>query len=301
MKKDIIAELSKFINKKEKTRSSHWEKYQSNFLYNDGVLSGLEGFGTNNKPLKGLVKIIYEMLLKRYTKHKIDVDSFKEIKMAALEITEKQNRALDLDVIRQCLTIDFLRSKVDLDDKKNIIVIGDGWGILTSLLLKLNLAKRVILINLNKTLLVDLSYIKKVMPEILRESILVEKKEEISKIKNEKLVAIRADNYELLKFLKKDLVININSFQEMNINIVNNYIKYLENDKNAFLLYHCNRLEKILPDGSKTKISDFKFNSKKEEIVNEICPWQKDFITKIPPFIRKFDGEIIHQLISLNQ
>ena len=28
----------------------------------------------------------------------------------------------------------------------------------------------------------------------------------------------------------------------MNINIVNNYIKYLENDKNAFLLYHCNRV-----------------------------------------------------------
>ena len=50
MKKDIIADLSKFINKKEKTRSSHWEKYQSNLLYNDGVLSGLEGFGTNNKP-----------------------------------------------------------------------------------------------------------------------------------------------------------------------------------------------------------------------------------------------------------
>ena len=103
------------------------------------------------------------MLLKRYTKHKIDIDSFKEIKMAALEITEKQNRALDLDVIRQCLTIDFLKSKTDLDDKKNIIVIGDGWGILTSLLLKLNLAKRVILINLNKTLLVDLSYIKIVL------------------------------------------------------------------------------------------------------------------------------------------
>ena len=139
------------------------------------------------------------------------------------------------------------------------------------------------------------------MPEILRESILLEKKEEISKIKTERLVAIRADNYEFLKLLKKDLVININSFQEMNINVVNNYIKYLENDKNAFLLYHCNRLEKILPDGSRTKISDFKFNSNKEEIVNEICPWQKDFITKTPPFIRKFDGKIIHQLISLNQ
>ena len=39
----------------------------------------------------------------------------------------------------------------------------------------------------------------------------------------------------------------------------------------------------------------------KEDIVNEICPWQKDFITKTPPFIRKFDGEITHQLISLNQ
>ena len=61
----------------------------------------------------------------------------------------------------------------------------------------------------------------------------------------------------------------------MNINIVNNYIKYLENDKNAFLLYHCNRVEKILPDGSTTKISDFKFNSNKEEIVTKRILLQK--------------------------
>ena len=49
-----------------------------------------------------------------------------------------------------------------------------------------------------------------------------------------------------------------------------------------------------------TKISTFKFRSNKEEIVSEVCPWQKDFITKKPPFIRKYDGEHLHQLVSLN-
>lgn len=300
MKKDIITSLSNFLETKEKTRSSHWEKYHSKFQYKDGVLSGLEGFGTNNKPLRGFNKIIYEILLKRYTKFRVDINSFKEIKKAALEITVKQNRALDLDVIRHCLTIDFLKSKINLNNKKNIVIIGDGWGILTSLLLKLDIVKRVILINLNRTLLVDLIYTKLVLPQIVNNSILVENTNEISKIGKEKLVVLRADNYELLSFFDKDLVINITSFQEMNIDVVNNYIKFLEANKRQFYLYHCNRKEKILPDGSATKISDFKFGSNREEIVNEICPWHKDFITKKPPFIKKFDGEIIHQLISLN-
>ena len=103
----------------------------------------------------------------------------------------------------------------------------------------------------------------------------------------------------LLKYLQKDLVINIASFQEMNLDVINNYIKYLESNEKSFFLYHCNREEKVLPDGSITKIKDFKFKKPKKVIVDEICPWHKNFITKSYPFIVPFDGITRHQLYEL--
>jgi len=65
-----IETLSQFIEVQEKTQSSHWKKYHSNFKYKNGELSGLEGFGTINKPLTGIKKIIYNLFLNRHTQHK---------------------------------------------------------------------------------------------------------------------------------------------------------------------------------------------------------------------------------------
>ena len=202
-------------------------------------------------------------------------------------------------MLRQCLTLDFLSSHKLLDKSKTVVVIGDGWGIMTTLLLKLKIVERVILINLNKTLLVDLIYINKILPSLVDSCILLEDESDTKRIKKQKLVAIRADNYELLKYLQKDLVINIASFQEMNLDVINNYIKYLESNEKSFFLYHCNREEKVLPDGSITKIKDFKFKKPKKVIVDEICPWHKNFITKSYPFIVPFDGITRHQLYEL--
>ena len=300
MRDEVLDILKKSIKSDENTQSSHWKKYHSKFKYDNGILYGLEGFGTNSKPLKGVKKIIYNLLLKRYHKNIINKSLFQEIKKNAIEIAHKQNRLFDLDILRQCLTIDFLSHHKLLNESKTVVVIGDGWGIMTSLLLKLKIVERVILINLNKTLLVDLIYTSKVSPKIVDSCILLEEKSDISKIKNVKLVAIRADNYGLLRYVQKDLVINIASFQEMNIDVINNYIEYLENGDKSFFLYHCNREEKVFPDGSITKIKDYKFKSNKKIIVNEICPWHKDFIVKKPPFIIPYDGIIIHQLYKLN-
>lgn len=297
---NIISSVAKTIEDYEHTQSSHWQKYHSNFQYSNGRLNGLEGFGTNNPPLKGFKKIIYYTLLKRYTKHQYNKQSFKNIKSNALSIVNKQKRAFDLDVLRHCLTIDFLNHHKVLGKDKTVVVIGDGWGIMSTLLLKMKLAKRVILVNLNKTLLVDLTYLNLVLPEIIENSVLLEKKEDVSKLGDEKLIAIRADNYELIQNLSKDVAINIASFQEMNIDVVNNYLNYIESNDKEVILYHCNRISKELPDGKISSINDYIFNKKRKYIIDEECPWHIDFISQKPPFIFKFDGKTHHQLIKLN-
>lgn len=297
---NIIDSVAKTIEDNEYTQSSHWKKYHSNFKYSNRRLSGLEGFGTNNPPLKGLKKIIYNTLLKRYTRHQYNKQFFKNTKSNALSIVNKQKRAFDLDVLRHCLTIDFLNHHKVLGKDKTVVVIGDGWGIMSTLLLKMKLVKRLILVNLNKTLLVDLIYLNTILPEIIENSVLLEKKEDISKLGDEKLIAIRADNYELIKNLSKDVVINIASFQEMNIDVVNNYLNYIESNDKEVILYHCNRIRKELPDGKISGINDYIFNKKRKYIIDEECPWNIDFISQKPPFIFKYDGKIQHQLIKLN-
>ena len=83
---------------------------------------------------------------------------------------------------------------------------------MTTLLLKLQIVERVILVNL-KTLLADLIYTSKILPSQVDSCVLLEDESDIKKIKKQKLIAIRADNYELLKYLKKDLIINIASLR----------------------------------------------------------------------------------------
>ena len=297
---NIIDKVAKTIEDKEHTQSSHWKKYHSNFQYSNGSFSGLEGFGTHNPPLKGFKKIIYNTLLKRYTRHHYNRQFLKNIKSNALSIVNTQRRAFDLDVLRHCLTIDFLNHHKILGKDKTVVVIGDGWGIMSTLLLKMKLVKRLILINLNKTLLVDLIYLKTILPEIIENSVLLEKKEDISKLGGEKLIAIRADNYELIKNLSKDVVINIASFQEINIDVVNNYLNYIESNDKEVILYHCNRISKELPDGQISSINGYIFKKKMKYIIDEECPWHIDFISKKPPFVFKYDGKTQHQLIKLN-
>ncbi len=300
MKKKVLEILCESTKSDDNTQSSHWKKYHSKFKYENGILTGLEGFGTNTKPLTGIKKIVYDLILLRYQSNIINKSFFNDVKKHAIDISKKQNRNFDLDILRHCLTIDFLSSYKLLDKNKTVVVIGDGWGIMTTLLLKLKIVDKVILVNLNKTLLVDLIYTSKILPSVVDSCSLLENKSDVKRIKKQKLVAIRADNYELLRYIQKDLVINIVSFQEMNIDVVNNYIKYLENCDKSFFLYHCNREEKVLPDGSITRIKDFKFKKPKKVIVDDICSWHKDYITKRPPFILPYDGIIRHQLYELN-
>lgn len=300
MNKEIFEIFENSINNDDKTQSSHWKKYHSKFKFKKGKLSGLEGFGTNTEPLTGIKKYIYNLLLTRYQNNISNKSFFNKVKSCAKEVSNKQNRNFDLDILRQCLTLDFLFSHKLLDKNKTVVVVGDGWGIMTTLLLKLQIVERVILVNLNKTLLVDLIYTGKILPSQVDSCVLLEDESDIKKIKKQKLIAIRADNYELLKYLKKDLIINIASFQEMNIDVINNYIEYFETNEKSLFLYHCNREEKVLPDGSIIKIKDFKFKKPKKVIVDEICPWHKNFISKSYPFIVPFDGITRHQLFEIN-
>jgi len=122
---------------------------------------------------------------------------------------------------------------------------------------------------------------------------------DIKKIKDDvRVIAIEAENYEILKNINKDLVINIASFQEMDI--IDNYFNYIYNQKTPFYFYLCNREAKQLPDGSLIYFKKYKFNNQDEILADELCPWHNDFYTFRPPLFRQYDGTTRHQLRKIN-
>ena len=297
---NAIKFLSKSINSKEKVSSSHWNYYHKDFNYEKEILSGLMGFGALTTPYKGLFRNIHYMFQWIFRKMTKDIVLFNKIDKKANEITSFQNRANNLDVIRQSLTISFLNQKINFNTIDKVIVIGDGFATMTSLLIENKLVERVYFINLRKTLIVDLIYLKKAIGDkrFETETAIINQKDCFNSLKSRhKFIAIEAENYELLKYINKDLVINIASFQEMSKEIIDNYFKFIysKNGK-PFYFYLCNREEKELPDGEKIKFKNYNFEFDDQILENELCPWHQYFYMKYPPFFKKYDGPTRHQL-----
>ena len=160
--------LSGEIDKEDLGASSHWRKYHSAFKFTGSGFVGLQGFGGHKKPYKKLHSVLHKFLQRRFRHMGREFPDFGKIDDLAKNIAKKQNRAYDLDILRQSLTVAFLKKYFDKHPLKSIstaCVIGDGFASTTSLLLASGLVNRVILINLDKTLLVDLWYLKLTLGE----------------------------------------------------------------------------------------------------------------------------------------
>ena len=189
----------------------------------------------------------------------------------------------DDNILYSYIYTDIKSYKLKINFKKinRTLIIGDGFGTMTTLLMENKLSKQIFLVNLRKTLLVDLLYLKIIIGDkrFEDEVILLDDKNDVTKIKaKHKVIAIEAENYNILRFIDKDLVLNIASFQEMDLVVIKNYFKFLYTQKNkSFYFYLCNREEKFLPDGSLIRFKDYPFKTKDLLIIDELCPWHQDF------------------------
>lgn len=296
----ILLKLIKKIDQKESVSSSHWNKYHRNLHFGSKGLRGLEGFGNTGKNFQ----LLHKLFQKKFRKLSSQSLFFEKIDNSAQQISRNQKRAYNLDILRQTITLDFLNEKINFNEIKNTIIIGDGFGTMTTLLLENNLTKKIFLINLRKTLLVDLIYLQMTIGEkrFENEVLLIDDKNHLSKIEEKhRVIAIEAENYHILKEIKKDLVLNIASFQEMDMKVIKNYFKYLYNQTTKpFYFYLCNREEKFLPDKSIIKFKNYPFKKTDLILIDELCPWHQYYYTFKPPFKRYYDGPTRHQLRKIN-
>jgi len=291
--------------------SSHWKYYHSNFQFTNGEFKGLQGFGGNELPFVGFKKLFHLYLQKPYRDMAVNFASFDKIDKSAQILTRKTNRAYDLDVLRQSITLSFLKNHLpNLDGNSTVCVIGDGFASMTSLLLANKFAKRVVLINLTKTLLVDLYYLRLWLEETIFDKVVSLYSSENSGYdipsqdnENEiEIIAIQAKDFRLLESIKIDLFINIASMQEMSHDYISNY--FLEIRKaavnNPTYFYCCNREEKTLPDGTISRFLDYPWKFSDVLIVDELCPWHQKYYELSMPFYKSYDGLVRHRLAKIS-
>lgn len=303
-----IEYLSGSVQKQDKAESSHWKHYNSGFKYTGNGFQGLSGFGGNDT--YSATRQWMHNFFQRNMLQKIAVaPQFSGIDKLARSIARKQNRIYDLDFLRQSLSLSFIKSHTAKTQSVfgYTWVIGDGFGSMTSILLESNTTQCVVLVNLSKVLMVDLFYLKLWMGDAkFSESValLTDSNDCEAILENKsgagiRVIAIEAENHELLTKLPSDLVINIVSMGEMNPQHIEGYfndIRTSVNQHGKCFFYCCNREEKKLPDGTITRISEYPWIQSDQILIDELCPWHQKYYSFRPPFYRQYDGPIRHQL-----
>ena len=302
--------LAEQVKKDDLAASSHWRKYHTGFQFTGDDFIGLQGFGNLEKPFRKLHLCAHLFLQLKFRRMGSMFPEFKKLDGIAKQITQLQDRAYNLDFLRQTITLAFLKSQIPqkLAENNIVWVIGDGFGSMTSLLLESKSAACVVLINLTKTLMVDLWYLKLSMgEEAFEKSVdLVTEENDIKTIlektkggdKTPRVIAIQALDHNLLDHVPASLVINIASMQEMDPSVIASYFTHIYNaaQYSDVAFYCCNREEKVLPDGVVARFAQYPWKSADHVLVDELCPWHQQYYLLKWPCYRPYDGPVRHQL-----
>lgn len=205
---------------------------------------------------------------------------------AIRDVAADSQRIINPDFIRiakSCLTLVSVCGPLD---NKKITIIGDGYGTCGSLIRYVYPSASILYINLGKSLVFDVSFCFQVYPKsshsIPRESI------------NWKAGGFQYLPAEDLKYsnLKSDFYIAMQTFQEMNLDVIRNYFSLMRSESKSPFLYSANRLMKILPDGSIIRNEDYGWSSR-DTIISRKTPWWLYWcVRRRPPFLFHMDGKI---------
>lgn len=299
---DFLAQAAKGA---DANASAHWREMHRDFRFESGKFHGLRGFGGYSPSPSMVRRAAHSFLQRPFRKLGLALARFAEADRAAAEITRVQGRVYDLDALRQALTAALLLERVPsrLVPGASVAVIGDGFGMLGALLLSLVPAIRVVSVNLAKTLLVDLVFLSRALPD--QKFGLARDQSELATLLADpqvRVIALRAEDAGLLAACPLDLAANVVSMQEMNPPVVAGYFNALragEGPPVAF--YCCNRLEKALPDGTLVQFNAYPWSPRDEVLLDEACPWNQEYYTWRPPIYRRYDGPIWHRLALLER
>ncbi len=299
---DAIQYLFERENDEEESRSVYWEYHVREFTIDlDGIIHGNSTLGSAPKARSFLRRFVHRLMQAPVRKLGSHYKHAKESDKKGRQIAARQGRLYNGDFLRHSLTLALILEHIDIIEPGDaILVIGDGFGTMSSLFLEAAPKRKVLLSNLTKPLCLDLLYIRKAFPDI---SIAVARNdEEFTQAladDNIQVIGVQADNATLLTRAPIGLAVNIVSMQEIDISIVSRYFDILRNNpasKTAF--YCCNRRYKI------SNFEEYPWSDDDRIIENGMCAWSQFYYDLTPPFWHHRDQDqkaVWHRLAFLSK
>jgi hypothetical protein len=248
--------------------------------------------GSNDKQYVGFRRFMHYIFQYPFRKIAKKFLNFDAVNKTAKDILTEVGKGYSMDVLRQVISLAYLNDKKVVREGGTSCVIGDGYATMSSLLLK-NKRQRVVLVNLSKTLWIDLWHLKLLLKgKFSTDVTLVTSEDSILRFLSEtkdkpSVIAIEAKNHQLLQFCPLDLIINIASMQEMNPEVIEEYFIDMSSaaKHNSSVFYCCNRGYKTLPDGTMLSFKDYPWHFSSQILEDEICPWYKKYYNTKLPFL----------------
>ena len=269
-----------FFNQKEYSKSEYW-KFHSNeikYFFKNSTLfvDGKSGFYVPEESnlVRGILKII-----KKYIKNQLNFNqnNYMSYKKAFNIITNEQRQAgfqqvnfnkkkiltknfseckkifpfkkyeINEHMIRSYYFINLLSSYIDLSKINYALEIGAGNGNLISLLKSHFKFKCIINVDLPETLILSIAFLKNLFPN---SKILfphqISKKIDEAILSEYDFIFLTPNQIDLLNSKTIDLSINTNSFAEMNIEQIKEYLEFIDRiGKDNSFFFTSNAVEKI--------------------------------------------------------
>lgn len=294
--------------------SSHWEHYRSFFNIRDsedGIIHSIDGVGFGSCKYRSTAHRILDNLCVfshfLYLTHRKELFSvFSKIR----HIVNKIGLSPTLDVFRQACTLWLLSKYIEqlqITSSLQLIVIGDGYGVFSTLFKNHYPDCGITLVDLPETLMIQSINCQKVYPEA-RHTVVEYDSDGIHSGFN----YCTPDNIGKLSFHRFHIAVNVASFQEMSNKMISSYFGILrETLHQDNLFYCCNREKKTMPDGEVTQINKYPWLADDMVLLDELCPWYHYFFGRYPskyglkianfrvPFVNFYDGPIRHKIVKM--
>ena len=305
---NALEALAALADEAEKSRSVYWQAELADFSVSaDGRVSGTAALGNASENISTFNKFAHSILQWPLCRLASEFPDRDECIRLGRRMAERQNRVLTYDMVRQIFSLALIRDylKKSSQDLCNL-VIGDGYGVFTSLFAMHAPHQKTIAVNLTKPLLLDLAYFNRAEPEA--GIALVADFEEMQAAlfnNNIRVIGVRADNASCIAEAPIGVAVNVVSMQEMDTQVVADYFHLLRNNKaERTAFYCCNKLYKKLVDGTELKFNDYPWRSGDEVLHDSVCQWSQWYYDKKPPFwhYRKGKDRVIwHRLAYLEK
>jgi hypothetical protein len=297
--------------KAQEEASSHGQKYgkectvELNASGVPAVVHG-EGFGdlqvrTLASPILSKLTIIGHLAL---LKNRVDLI---RVMGAARRLSTRMGLEFTQDAFRQLCTLCLIQAQLRADGRvpRRVLLIGDGYGFLGSLIRATYPNIHVVFVDLGKTLLFQSLDCQRAYPDAIHSGV----QESIASEITPDFVYCPAEEVESLGG-EFNVAVNIASMQEMTRQSVESYFDFMRR-RGVKLFYCANRERKVLVGGETRVFMEYPWMSADVHLVDEPCPWHQWYVASSAhaggprwrgvrvPLINYFDGIHVHRLTRL--